>query len=154
MSRKLILIFLINALFALFTYGQVRIRLFSAQTPESAIFSVTGGRYEIRTFNGESLSVDKNDPVLITRFNGKLAVKTGHEKGFICDSLLLLGKTGNDFFSLRINDGIPIRQFYTGDLQCYPDLETLVMINNCNVESYIAGVVRAEGGIGKNKDAA
>jgi stage II sporulation protein D len=152
MPRKLILISLLSILFELFTFGQVRIRLFSSQTPESALFSVTGGRYELKTYNGEDLSVNINEPVLITRFNGKLAVKTGYEKGFICDSLILLGKTGNDFFSLRINDGIPIRQYYSGDLQCYPDLGTLVMINNCNVETYIAGVVKAEGGSGRNKE--
>ena len=33
-----------------------------------------------------------------------------------------------------------------------PDLGTLVMINNCNVETYIAGVVKAEGGSGRNKE--
>ena len=91
-------------------------------------------------------------PVLITRYNGKLAVKTGNEKGFTCDSLVLIGTTGNDFFSLRINDGIPVRQYYSGDLKCYPDLGTLVMINNCDVERYIAGVVKAEGGSGRNKE--
>jgi stage II sporulation protein D len=152
MFKKLILIFFINTLLALLTYAQVRIRLFSSQTPESALFSVTGGNYELEIYNRESLSVVKNETVLITRFNGKLAVKKGLDKGFICDSLLLLGKTGNDFFSLRINDGIPIKQFYSGDLQCYPDLGTLVMINKCNIESYIAGVVKAEGGSGRNKE--
>lgn len=152
MYKKLILILLINTLFILFTEGQVRIRLFSSQTPESALFSVTGGRYELITYNGGSLSVTKDESVLITRFNGKLAVKKGNEKGFTCDSLLLLGKTGNDLFSLRINDGFPIRQFYSGDLQCYPDLGTLLMINNCNIETYISGVVKAEGGSGRNKE--
>ncbi len=53
---------------------------------------------------------------------------------------------------MRINDGTPVRQFYSGDFQCYPDLGTLVMINNSDVESYIAGVVRAEGGSGRNKE--
>ena len=121
MYRKLTLILLIDVLFVLFTYGQVRIRLFSSQTPESALFSVTWGRYELKTFNGKSLQLDKNEPLLITRFNGKLAVKTGHMKrdSFVI-LLFFLGKTGNDFFSLRINDGIPVRQFYSGDLQCYP----------------------------------
>ena len=152
MHKKLILILLLNILFVLFTYGQVKIRLFSSQTPESALFSVTGGRYELKTFNGESLHVNKSETVLITRYNGKLAVKTGNEKGFTCDSLVLIGTTGNDFFSLRINDGIPVRQFYSGDLLCFPDLGTLVMINNCDVESYIAGVVKAEGGSGRNKE--
>jgi stage II sporulation protein D len=152
MHRRLTFILLINTLFVFCTYGQVRIRLFSSQTPESALFSVKNGRYSLRTINGESLTVTKYEPVLITRFNGKLAVKTRHGKGFICDSLLLLGLTGNDFFSLRINDDIPVRQYYSGDLQCYPDLGTIVLVNNCDVERYIAGVVRAEGGSGWNKE--
>jgi stage II sporulation protein D len=152
MHRRLTFILLINTLFVFCTYGQVRIRLFSSQTPESALFSVKNGQYSLRTINGESLTVNKYESVLITRFNGKLAVKTRQGKGFICDSLLLLGLTGNDFFSLRINDGIPVRQFYSGDLQCYPDLGTIVLVNNCDVESYIAGVVRAEGGSGWNKE--
>jgi stage II sporulation protein D len=152
MYRKLILIFLVNILFAVFAFGQVRIRIFSIQSPESALFSVTGGSYELRTFNGGSIIINRYEAVLITRFNGHLAVKTTHGKGFTCDSLQLLGKTGNDFFSVRINDGTPVRQFYSGDFQCFPDLGTLVMINNSGVESYIAGVVRAEGGIGRNRE--
>lgn len=152
MYRRLILIFLVNILFAMSAYGQVRIRVFSTRTPESALFSVTGGKYELKTFNGEGIIINRYEPVLITRFNGQLAVKTMHGKGFTCDSLQLIGKTGNDYFSLRINDGTPVRQFYSGDFLCYPDLGTLVMINNSNVESYIAGVVRAEGGSGRNKE--
>ena len=152
MFKKLILILLIDVFFVLLTQGQVRIRLFSSQTPESALFSVTGGSYELITYNGMSLSVKKDESVLITRFKGRLAVKKGNEKGFTCDSLLLTGKTGIDLFSLRINDGFPIKHFYSGDLQCYPDLGTLLMINNCNVETYIAGVVKAEGGSGRSKE--
>jgi stage II sporulation protein D len=152
MHKRLTLILLIYTLSVLCTYGQVKIRLFSSQTPESALFSVTGGRYELKTYNGKSLHVNKSETVLITRYDGKLAVKAGKEKGFTCDSLVLCGTTGNDFFSLRINDGIPLRQFYSGDLLCYPDLGTLVMINNCNAESYIAGVVKAEGGSGRYKE--
>jgi stage II sporulation protein D len=152
MHRKLILIFLINTLFILLSYGQVRIRLFSSQSPESATFSVTGGSYELNTFTRENLTLRKNESVLITRYNGHLAVKFAKEKGFICDSMLLAGKTGADFFSLRINGIKAVRQFYTGDLECFPDLGTILMINSCNVESYIAGVVQAEGGSGNNSE--
>jgi stage II sporulation protein D len=152
MHKRLIFIFLINVLFALYAYGQVRIRLFSSDTPESALFSVTGGSYELVTYNGQNMRVNKSETVLITRFNGLLAVKKGGSIGFTCDSLSLKGTTGNDFFSLRINDGIPRMQFYSGDFQCFPDLGTLVMINKCNIESYIAGVVKAEGGSGRNKE--
>jgi stage II sporulation protein D len=152
MLRKLILIFLLNILIVTITCGQVKIRLFSSQAPESVTFAVTGGMYELNTFTGESLKVNKNEQVLITRYNGHLAVKTIKAKSFICDSLILAGKTGNDFFSLRINGIHAFRQFYTGDLQCFPDLGTILMINNCDVESYIAGVVQAEGGSGRSRE--
>jgi stage II sporulation protein D len=152
MFRKLILVSLINILVVNITYGQVKIRLFSSQTPESSTFSVTGGTYELNTFTGANLTVRKNESVLLGRYNGRLVVKTINGKGFVCDSLMLRGKTGADFFSLRINGSQSVRQFYTGDLQCFPDLGTILMINICNVESYIAGVVQAEGGSGRNRE--
>ena len=43
-----------------------------------------------------------------------------------------------------------MRQNYSGDLRCFPDLGTLVLINIPDIEKYIAGVVKAEGGSGKN----
>ncbi len=152
MYRTLILVLFIYLHFTGNASSQVKIRLFSSQTPESALFTVTGGGYELQSFNGETLFMDKSEQVLITRFNGMLAVKACNEKGFTCDSILLLGTTGNDSFSLRINAGCPMKQFYTGDFHCYPDLGTLLMINECNIDSYIAGVVKAEGGSGRNKE--
>ncbi len=64
--------------------------------------------------------------------------------------LILSGKTGNDSFSLRMNGISPVKQYYSGDLQCFPDLGTLVFINISDVEKYISGVVMAEGGAGQN----
>ena len=81
MYKRLIFIILMAFIFSLFTFGQVRVRLFSSQSPESAIFSVTGGRYLLETFNGDNLSLNRNEPVLITKYNGKLAVKIRSEKG-------------------------------------------------------------------------
>ena len=152
MFKKLILIIISLSLYAALISAQVRVRLFSDRAPESMIFSVTSGQYEINAFNGETLLVTKGEPVIIARYSGRLAVKTRNSKGFVCDSVVLTGKTGNDSFSLRINGDAPVRQNYSGDLQCLPDLGTLVLINSCDVEEYIAGVVKAEGGTGKNKE--
>jgi stage II sporulation protein D len=147
----------LNLLFLLFftvlsaaVSAQVKIRLFSNQSPESVVFSVTGGMYEINMFKGELLTVLYGEPVVITRFKGKLAVKIRNTDGLGCDSMILTGKTGNDSFSLRINGNLPIRQSYSGDLQCFPDLGTLVLINISDIGKYISGVVKAEGGSGKN----
>jgi stage II sporulation protein D len=130
--------------------AQVKVRLFSNRSPESALFSVTGGKYEISGFNGDNIDVSEGEPVIITKYKGRLAVKSRNAKGFLCDSVILAGKTGDDSFSLRINGNVPVRQFYSGDLKCFPDLETLVLINISDVEKYISGVVKAEGGSGRN----
>ena len=145
-------IFLINLLIFFITdsSGQVRIRLFSDQSPDLAVFSVSEGKYEVKTFNGEILNLLKGEALVIARYNGKLAVKAGNNNSFICDSVKLEGKTGNDFFYLQLPGDRSVRQYYSGDLQCFPDLETLLLINICDIELYIAGVVRAEGGPGKN----
>jgi stage II sporulation protein D len=108
------------------------------------------GMYEINAFNGEIIPVLKGESVIIMKHNGKLAFKTRYEKGFICDSLNFSGKSGNDLFSLRMTDKSHIKQYYTGDLQCFPDFGTMLLINNSDIEKYIAGVVMAEGGSGKN----
>ncbi len=150
MGRLRILIFLLLTIFVSSASAQVKIRLFSNQSPESVIFSVTEGKFEINAFNGETFSVTKGEPVIICRFNGKLTVKTRNVAGFVCDSVNLAGKTGNASYSLRINGNLPVRQLYSGDLKCFPDLGTLLLINICDNEKYISGVVEAEGGNGKN----
>jgi stage II sporulation protein D len=150
MYLRLILVYVFIFLIPEFINGQVRIRLFSDKAPESVVFSVIEGKYEINSSNGETLNVNKGEPVIIIKFNGMLAVKLRNVTGFSCDSLQLTGKTGDDSFSLRINGKSPVRQYYSGNLQVFPDLETLVLINATDIEKYISGVVKAEGGSGKN----
>jgi stage II sporulation protein D len=146
---KISFVLLLTSSFAALS-AQVSIRLFSDKFPESAVFSVSEGRYELDFFNGEKVTVDRGKPVILTRYDNKLAVKADGSEAFICDSVLISGLTDNDLFSLRLNGGSSVRQYYSGDLKCFPDLGTLVLVNICDVEKYIAGVVKAEGGNGKN----
>lgn len=127
--------------------GQVRIRLFSGSDPGLALYTVVGGNYELNGFNGEPQEITTGEIVIISGFNDRLFIKTRNKKGFVSDSVFLSGKTGNDSFSLRVNGNC---QYYSGDLQCFHDLGALLIVNICDIESYIAGVVRAEGGSGKN----
>ena len=152
MARLKILFILILAIPGVMAFPQVKVRLYSNYSPESAVFSVTHGKYEINLFKGDSLFLSEGEAVIIAMYKGKLAVKPRNSGGFICDSAVFTGKTGNDSFSLRINGNSHARQLYSGDFECFPDLGTLVMINTCNIEKYIAGVVWAEGGSGWNKE--
>lgn len=132
------------------SFSQVKIRIFANQAPSSAVFTVTGGSYIISFSDKQILTINKGEPVVIMKYNGMMSVKKINSDGFLCDSLIISGKTGNDSFSLRIDDGFNTKQFYSGDLQCFADMGTLVFINISDPERYISGVVMAEGGSGKN----
>jgi stage II sporulation protein D len=152
MSILKIFLFCSLTIFGISASAQVKIRLYSDRSPESAVFSVTQGKYELVTYNGNTLIISKGEPVIISRFKGKQVVKTRNAEGLVCDSLKFIGMTGDDTFSLQVKPDGPARRFYADDLQCFPDLETLVLINICEIEKYISGVVKAEGGNGKNEE--
>lgn len=133
-------------------HGQVRIRIFADQDPSSAVFTALKGKYEIDFYDGKSIPVPDNEPVILALFERKLAVKMKGSNGYICDSLIIKGISGNDRFSFRINGGQQGKSTYAGDLQCLADLNTMVFINVSDVEQYIGGVVRAEGGPGKEPE--
>lgn len=128
------------------------IRIFADQDPGTAIFSVTDGKYLLNSFNGEPIELLRGDLLLVSKHMGKLALKTRHREAFICDSLYLEAKTGRDIFTLRVDSRSTSRQSYSGDLLCLPDLGTMLFINICDIESYVAGVTRSEGGTGKSPE--
>jgi len=130
--------------------SQLRIRIFADKSPGSALFSVTEGEYSLTDSNGKLKTIKSGESAIISRFNSGLTVKTNNDPAFICDSLHFSPTDSRASFSLRINSDVPLRQYYTGDLICYPDLGTIVLINLPDIDSYLAGVVRTEGGSGKN----
>lgn len=130
--------------------GQVKVRLFAAKPLNWIVFNVREGNYRLDTYDNDPFYLKKGETVIFAFYEGKVAVKTHGNKGFACDSLILNGLTGNDLFSVRINSEPMADRIYDGDLQCLHDLGFLVMINTCNIDNYIAGVVQAEGGTGRN----
>ena len=130
--------------------AQVKIRLYANQNTGSALFTVNKGEYRITSGTGNPIKITAGDNLLISLFDGKVVLKKQNEKGILCDSTFLEGVAGDDSFFLRINGKTPLRQSYSGDLKCIPDIGTLLFINDCDIEAYIAGVVRAEGGSGKS----
>lgn len=130
----------------------VRIRLLTEIRPEYLLFTVKSGKYQMEDGSGAIILLSPGENIIISRYDGKIAVKAKGTDGFIADSLLFKGLTGDDYFSLRINKPVPVRKNYSGDLQCFPDLDALLLINSCDIEKYVAGVVKAEGGNGKNEE--
>ncbi|MFO7620349.1 MAG: hypothetical protein R6W81_03675, partial [Bacteroidales bacterium] len=100
-----VILFLVGSLLA---EGQVRIRLFTSQGPGSVIFRVTAGSYSITDANGNPLVVNAGEPVLISRFGEKVAMKVRNREGYVYDTLKIEGLTGKDNFSLSINGPSPL----------------------------------------------
>jgi stage II sporulation protein D len=150
MFKKLLIIQFILVFFSVVGFGQVKVRIFAGKPASSGVFTVISGRYNLDIYDGKTMSLNINEPLIFALINGKIAVKTNNMQSFLCDSLIVRGLTGNDRFSFRVNGSTKNRQFYSGDLQCLPDLGFLVFINTCDIEQYIAGVVRTEGGTGRN----
>lgn len=130
--------------------GQVKIRIFAGYDPGYALFGVTAGEYEMVISGVDQVILKPGDLVLIAKFNDRLSVTLRNSESIICDSLLFTARTAIARFRVRSNKESPVRQLYSGSFQCRADLGTLVMINSCDPESYVAGVVRAEGGPGRN----
>ena len=132
--------------------SQIKVRLFTEFTPDYAIFYVTAGQYVISNGSGRSLAARAGEPVMIARYEKKIYIKERNGEGFIADSVELKGLTGEDYFSLRVNADGSFKRNYSGDLKCFSDMETLLLINTCDIEKYIAGVVKAESGSGRSEE--
>jgi len=147
--RRFLLVIVSLILSVSFATGQVKVRLFSSQSPDFVIFTVVDGEYLIEGYENSAVVCNKNDVIVISKYDKKLAIKSRQSEGFAVDSIIFKAISDNSSFSLRVNT---VTQLYSGNFSCYPDLATIVMINNCNVDDYIAGVIRTEGGLNRHKE--
>ncbi len=129
---------------------QVNIRLFATRQATSVIFTVIQGNYELDIYDSLKVPLSAGEPVLLAIMNGRIAVKTRQSAGFQCDSLIVKGLTGADNFAIRINGISDDARRFSGDLKCIADLGFILLVNACNVDDYISGVVRSEAGEGRN----
>ena len=134
MFRKISILLIVIFLCPFLADGQIKIRLFASQTPETVVFAVTNGEYELNAYSAGPQVFHKNELIAISEYNGRLAVKPYKSAGFITDSLVLTSRSEESSFYLRTNGENPIRQYYNGDFFCYPDMETLVLINKSDIE--------------------
>jgi stage II sporulation protein D len=151
MKIKILLTILFYFYFFLL-FSQVRVRLFTEFNPDNAILTISSGKYQIGNASGISITASEGESVIIARYNDKIFAKKRNAESFIGDTLEIKGLTGDDYFSLRIITAGSLLRNYSGDLKCFSDMGALFLINTCDIEKYIAGVVEAEGGNGKNEE--
>jgi stage II sporulation protein D len=146
--NRILILCIVFVFYSANTFSQLRIRLFSDQPAGMVILTVTEGTYQISLRDGKHIILEPGETVLLTRFNERLAVKTRKESGFICDSVEFICTGATCSFSLRINPDASQKRIYNGGLICKSDLGSVLLINTPEIEDYVAGVVKSEGGSG------
>lgn len=152
-TRKLISAWILCFLLPGFLSGQIKVRIFTGFNTDSVCFAVIAGRYNIEYPDGSTATLEQGQNAIIIKNGEKLILKTMNDPFWsISDSVLFKGVTGEDTFSLSTGSAGDLTRYYSGDLQCKPDLGTILLINTCDIESYIAGVVMIEGGSGRHPE--
>lgn len=132
--------------------GKVKIRLFADVDFSSATFTIDKGPYTLRTSDGNTIELNDNNMLAIMMSNKKIVVKNGNASSFSCDTIRIISSSDDSRISIRANGTKIERRTYCGDIIVYHDLGGMMIINRANVEDYIAGVVKAEGGTGRKAE--
>ena len=155
MIRRISLTLLLSFVFYLLSSqpdDPVRVRIYAGDDPHYIFFRVASGQYTIDSFNGQPVIVRSGELIIISRYNDRIALKFMNHTGYLSDSLKISSSAPEASFALRTSSSSPVYRNYSGDLECFPDLGSLLLINTLNIEDYVAGVVKAEGGSGKNEE--
>lgn len=155
MIRRISLTILLSFFFCLLSShpdNLVRVRIYTSHNPHYIFFRVSSGEYTIDSYDGGPVIVKSGELCIISRFNDRIALKFMNNTGYLADSLKITGSSPEASFSLRTSSLSPVYRNYSGGLECFPDLGSLLLINTLNIEDYVAGVVKAEGGSGKNEE--
>lgn len=126
--------------------SQVKVRLYAGEKVNGVVIRVVAGNYNLLS---EGISVKKLDPgdsFFIARENRGIAVTYGGDNGFVTSEVILSPMSDSSLFAIR--QTVPGKRYtsFTGALQLSHDLGTLMVINETQLESYVAAVVEAEGG--------
>jgi len=151
-TRGIFILFL-SFSFCLLSYGSpVRIRLFAEKDPDYVFFKVISGKYSLVAPGIKTADINAGDEIIISRYKDFISIKIKGIPSFSADSVTFQSSSEETLFSLYTGVKGGASGTYSGGLTCYPDLAGLVIVNTCDIEEYLAGVVRAEGGRGKKAE--
>jgi len=109
-------------------------------------FKVLNGNY-LLYIKGKQVIDIPTDSVLKLRLSTKKMIEVIYNNSFICssDSIVIEGKGFKPYFKIYI-DSLDNEYVYENNLLLFYNDKSIRMINDVDVENYVAGVVQAESG--------
>jgi stage II sporulation protein D len=142
--RSIITIFLLSSFSTM--DAQVRVRLYYGEESESAFLRINDHDHILIVDGKEYLKPEPGNILFISRAGEKIALNILNESGVVADSISLLCETDTSYIDLSVPGLSYSRNEYYGNLTFSSSLGQLKIINTLDMDTYIAGVVQAEGG--------
>lgn len=116
----------------------------------SFVFHPQEGKYIVYTESGKLMELENTDIIELSFRNNKVFVKTLEKDLGEFSKIRIIGVSEKNFFKLKTNQPSGKTLQYEDNLlvKKHPYNSYLQLINNINIDNYIAGVVEAE--VGKN----
>ncbi|PLW92473.1 MAG: hypothetical protein C0592_10490 [Marinilabiliales bacterium] len=133
---------------------KLKVRIFSTSTIRDIDFEVFSGKYEVLDSSGKVLGVLEKKEIMQVRCFGSLMVLTKNGDTLGIEEKVELRSAG----FLNIMELTPVRpsinsRVYDDDFILeIIESNTMRIINNVQLEHYVAGVIEAEAGIAKNEE--
>jgi stage II sporulation protein D len=126
--------------------GQVKVRLYAGEKVNGAVIRVTSGSYELWAGGKSIKRVEPGDYLFVSRESGGIAVSFEETTGFITGKVILVPIEREARCAIRKADEGNRYAVFNGALHLAHDMGTLIVINETDLESYVAAVVESEGG--------
>jgi len=146
-----IIIIVITLFIFNFTYSQnLKIRIFSEKNINSFIFATNNCDYNIYSDSTLIIKLIKNDLVYLKIKNDSIEIKTLTNSIGTFKSLKMIGNSEVSSFNINIANSDKQLRTYNNNLYVSVLNKNIKLINEVNIDNYIAGVVECEGGYKAN----
>ncbi len=142
-------LFLIFTFFFIFinVFGQrLKIKIFSDINVKSFVFASNSGKYNVYSDTVLIITLNKDEALNIMQKNDSIEIKTLSKNLGIFKSIKIIGGENFNYAKIKcVNPSLPLR-YYDDDLLISTISNNLIIINDAEIDSYVAGVVECEGG--------
>lgn len=124
----------------------VKVSLFNTFNIKTVMVSPIEGKYDFLTNNGKVYRFKKNNIIYFTLIRDSISV-WDHEKHIgMFKWIKFTGLSKENAFKIEPAYPALSPRYYEGNIEIYAQSQQFKIINNVNIDSYLAGVVEAESG--------
>jgi stage II sporulation protein D len=124
----------------------INIGVFASKKINAFQFSIRAGKYAIYTENGKLKELSTKNSLNLHFSNGKVVVQENGKHLGSFDKVNLIGIGWYNHFQVRSTDPSGLERRYDDNLKVIAQRNEMQLINNIDLDNYVAGVVEAEVG--------